>query len=93
MLAQNESIKILNETKKLDQISESSSEPICVTKNGKEYLYILNPTLFKHLVDELKYEKEINLMLSKVNHSKKDIKANRVRDFEEFIQNKKSELQ
>jgi PHD/YefM family antitoxin component YafN of YafNO toxin-antitoxin module len=93
MLAQNESIKILKETKKLDQISKNSTEPVCVTKNGKEYLYILNPTLFKRMVDGLKYEKEINLLLSKVNQSKNDIEANRVHDFDEFIQRKKSELQ
>jgi PHD/YefM family antitoxin component YafN of YafNO toxin-antitoxin module len=67
MVAQNESIEILKETKKLDQISKSSSEPICITKNGKESLYILNPTVFKQLLDELKHEKEINLLLSKLN--------------------------
>jgi len=93
MVAQNESIEILKETNKLDQISKNSSEPICITKNGKEYLYILNPTVFKQLLDELQYEKEINLLLSKLNQSKKDIEANRVHDFDEFIQIKKSEFE
>lgn len=93
MLAQNESITILKEAQKLDQISKNSSEPICITKNGKEYLYLLNPTLFKQLIDELKYEKEINFLLSRVQQSKKDIEANRIIEFEDFITRKKSELQ
>jgi len=92
MLPQTESITILRETHKLDQISKNSSEPICITKNGEEYLYILNPILFRQLIDELEYEKEMNFVLSRVQQSKADIEENRVLEFENFIKRKKNEL-